>query len=242
MNIKYYWSKYCLLTLKACIPYSYIFLQKKALKKLWKMLILPKKLFVFSSYSSFCTFLLCYFPPVSHSWIYRNSLKINVCVEIYKNKFFNILRSKKGLILKFDDSIKYRMTKKFIEYFFYKKKLVPGLHLVLVNSPKYSQYKKLFCKWDILKEDYQQSSNPVLFYGHYKLNKSLLRMQNKFISFLSLVIHLLASFDALIQRCFRVIQKKRKRKFITHASHFMTVRLLNFQLPLNPFMTEADII
>ena len=156
--------------------------------------------------------LSCYalFPPVSHSWIYRNSLKINVCVEIYKNKFFNILRSKKGLILKLDDSIKYRTTKKFIEYFFYKKKLVPGLHSVLVNSPKYSQYKKLFCKWDILKEDYQQSSNPVLFYGHYKLNKSLFRMQNKFISFLSLVIHLLASFDALIQRCFRVIQKKEK--------------------------------
>ena len=59
-------------------------------------------------------------------------------------------------------------------------------------------FKKLFCEYDILKEDCQKSSffsNPVSCYGHYyekqmrsgTSNQTFLKLPNTFRSFLSLV-------------------------------------------------------
>ena len=59
---------------------------------------------------------------------------------IEKVKFFNIIRSKKVLILELGQSIKYHIRKILIEKYTENvyQRLFPDLYLVLINSPKYS--------------------------------------------------------------------------------------------------------
>ena len=63
--------------------------------------------------------------------------------------------------MKFDQLIKYYIRKIFMEQYAanVQQKLVPNLYLIFINSLKTAYtFKKLFCKSDILKEDYQKSA------------------------------------------------------------------------------------
>ena len=66
-----------------------IFHQMITLQKLWKMFFIsPKKLFLFSSYSNFCTFVFPSFFPVSHcfrGWFKKNLKVYDVINCLNKN-------------------------------------------------------------------------------------------------------------------------------------------------------------
>ena len=102
------------------------------------------------------------------------------------------MRSKKVLILKLGQLIKFYIRKLFIEKFVENvhQKLFPDFSLILENiKPKIwctNTFKKLFYEWDILEDGYQKSSrnltsflflNPVTSSGDYRQNKRGLEVQ-----------------------------------------------------------------
>ena len=143
---------------KACASNFCVFYQNEVLEKLWKMFVLPKKLF-------FSQIFNVLFFPAPLFWFHRRSrLKLNIrymtlwlAKQEFKNKkLFNIFRSQEGPICKLGQLINYCIRKIFIESYTANipQKLVPDLYLMLVNSLKYSQrriektflLKKHFCK------------------------------------------------------------------------------------------------
>ena len=71
-------TKFTYFVLKSCAPY-FIFHQKKALKKLWKTLLISKLLFSLSTWLDFCNFFLfcppCMILKVSWKWSNDNVMK-----------------------------------------------------------------------------------------------------------------------------------------------------------------------
>lgn len=111
--------------------YVSMFHQKEAFKKYENGFYLPKKLFLLSRYSNFAfSSSLLFFTCRSLLNLQEKLLEgkfwsflASSCFNLFKNKLFNVLKSREGLIMKLSQLINYYIRTIFIEK--YAKKCAP---------------------------------------------------------------------------------------------------------------------
>ena len=134
------------------LVFKVFFHQMIALNKMRKMLfITSKKLFSILGYSIFCIsfpfFSSCQPLPRRWSKISQSLWRHRLGKQEFKNTLFDILRRKKGLILKLgqliEDKIRKSFKKKYAENVH--QKVVPDPLFILINSPKQPMHVRNSC-------------------------------------------------------------------------------------------------